>query len=126
MKTFFLSLVIAAILVGGGLMFNVEIDNTASSLKLECEKISECIASGDNEGAKENVDKIFEYMNDKKMVLASIINHENIDEIELCISELSGYIDKGMEHEAYVRCKKLEHLLEHLPVNYKVNLQNIL
>ena len=38
-----------------------------------------------------NVRKIEEYIDKKKIVLASIINHENIDDIELCVSELKGY-----------------------------------
>lgn len=117
---------IAALLIGGGLGFNMAIDNTADILKAECSEISQCIESGDDNGAKENAEKIFKAMDEKKIVLASIINHENIDEIELCISELSGYLESGMSKEAYVRCKKLEHLLEHLPVNYRINLQNIL
>ncbi len=126
MKTFIGALVIAAVLIGGGLAFNFAIDSTAEILKAECEKISSCIELGDHEGAKENTEKIFKSMDDKKIVLASIINHENIDDIELCISELSGYLKTNMPHEAYVRCQKLEHLLEHLPVNYRINLQNIL
>lgn len=126
MKTFIIAIVIAALLVGGGLVFNFSIDGIADELMAECDKISEQIDTNSFDEALENISKMADYMDDKKIVLASIINHENIDDIELCISELKGYADKKIAVEAHVRCRKLKHLLEHLPANYTVTLQNIL
>ena len=126
MKTFITAMVITAALVGGGIWFNYSIDAVADELITECEEITELIDTGDFETAAKGIAEIKEYVDKKKIVLASIINHENIDEIELCISELEGYTESGILAEARVRCKKLQHLLKHLPANYKVKAQNIL
>ena len=126
MRTFIIAVIIAGMLVGGGLVFNFSIDGIADELMTECDKISRQIDEEHFGEASENISKLEEYMDDKKIVLASIINHENIDDIELCISELKGYADREIAAEAHVRCKKLKHLLEHLPANYTVTLENIL
>ncbi len=126
MRTFIIAVIIAVLLVGGGLIFNFSIDGIADELMAECDKISEQIEKDRFDEASENISKMEEYMDDKKTILASIINHENIDDIELCISELKGYADKKIAIEAHVRCRKLKHLLEHLPANYTITLQNVL
>lgn len=126
MKTFILAVIIAALLVGGGMLFNFSIGNLSDKLMADCDKITELIDSGSFEEASKNISEMTDFMDKKKIILASIINHENIDDIELCISELQGYADKNIGIEAHVKCRKLKHLLEHLPANYKVTLQNVL
>ncbi len=126
MRTFIIALIIAGVLVGGGLLFNFSIDSLANELMAECDKIYELIDEESFDDATENISKMEEYIDKKKILLASVINHENIDDIELCISELQGYTDKKIAFEAHVRCRKLKHLLEHLPANYMVTLQNVL
>ena len=126
MKTFIIAVVIAVILVGGGLLFNFSIDGIADELMAECDKISLQIDEDNFDDATESISKIEEYIDKKKIVLASIINHENIDDIELCISELKGYAERKISSEAHVKCNRLRHLLEHLPANYTVTLENIL
>ncbi len=126
MKTFITAMIIATGLIGGGIWFNYSIDAVAKELIGECDEITRLVDSGDFEAASEEISKMLEYVDDKKIVLASIINHENIDEIELCVSELLGYTQSQVTAEARVRCRKLNHLLEHLPANYKVKAENIL
>ena len=126
MKTFITAMIIAAALVGGGIWFNNSIDAVADELMAECDEIGKLIDEGDFETAAEEISQMIDYVDKKKIVLASIINHENIDDIELCISELEGYTESKITAEARVRCKRLHHLLEHLPANYKVKPQNIL
>lgn len=126
MKTFITAIVIAVLLVGGGLVFNFSIDGIADELIKECDKISTRIDEEKFQEASESISKMEEYMDKKKIVLASIINHENVDDIELCISELKGYAERKIGSEAHVKCNRLRHLLEHLPANYTVTLQNIL
>lgn len=126
MKTFITAMIIAAGLIGGGIWFNYSIDNVAKELMTECDDITELVESGDFGAATKEISEMIDYVDKKKIVLASIINHENIDDIELCVSELLGYTQSGVIAEARVRCRKLNHLLEHLPANYKVKAENIL
>lgn len=126
MKTFLTAMVIAAMLVVGGIAFNVCIDGISQELTAECDAITGLLTAEEFSSAAERIEALSDYIDRKKIILASVINHESIDDIELCISEIEGYTDCKMSAEALVRCRKLAHLFRHLPANYSITLQNIL
>lgn len=126
MKSFAASAVIAAVMVCGGILFNVCIKDISSDFCVRCGEIEEEIQNGNFEKAVILSGNLSDSMEERKLLLASIINHENIDEIEMCIAELCGYAEYADSAEAMLRCRKLEHLFEHLPSNYGIKPQNIL
>lgn len=126
MKSFITAMAIAVIIVGGGIVYNICIDRISEDFRERCEKITEEIQNGNYREAVRDAGDLSEYMDKKKTLLASIINHENIDDIEMCITELKEYAQNAEAAEAMVRCRKLEHLFEHLPANYSIKPQNIL
>lgn len=126
MKSFITALAIAVILVCGGIVFNISINNISNDFRERCERITEEIQSGNYDEAARLSSELAEYSDRKKVLLASIINHENIDDIEMCITELEEYANNKKGAEALVRCRKLEHMFEHLPDDYSIKPQNIL
>ncbi len=126
MKSFWAAVVIAVLLIGGGILFNMNIDSVTEELSEKEEKITELIEKENFDGAKKEIDNLKKYIDDKMIVLASVVDHKNIDEIELCVAEMEGYTKEKSKVEAITKCKKLEHLINHLPINYSVTLQNIL
>ena len=126
MKSFWAAVVIAVFLIGGGMLFNKNIDNVTREMLEQEEKITKLIEEESFDKAADELDDLSEYIDKKMIVLASVVDHKNIDEIELCVSEIEGYAKEEDKAEAMSKCKKLEHLISHLPVNYKVTLQNIL
>ncbi|MBR5809085.1 MAG: DUF4363 family protein [Clostridia bacterium] len=126
MKSFWAAVVIAALLIGGGVLFNRHIDNVTEEMSQKEEKITALIEGESYDGAEKEIDSLKKYIDDKMIVLASVVDHKNIDEIELCVAEIEGYAQEKSKTEALARCKKLEHLISHLPINYSVTLQNIL
>lgn len=123
MKTFFFSAAIGIALIVGGMLFDRCIEDFSADMLKGCEVLEERIKSGDAKGTADDVES---FLNSKKTFLASIINHENLDEIETCITELKGYIASNDIDEASVRCEKLKLLIERLPMEYGLSLQNIL
>jgi len=123
MKTFFGAVLIGVLLVAGGIYFDQCIENFSMEMLAESELLGQKVSLGKGE---EVVDSMNNYLNKKKILLASIINHDSINQIETCITELKEYIIQKDEKEASVRCEKLKHLLERLPMEYGVSLQNIL
>ena len=117
---------IALIIVIGGIAFNICINDLSDELIVRCEKITDLLSGSDFSGASEQISEMSEFIDRKKLIFASVLNHESIDEIELCVSELQGYSDNKYLVEALVRCKKLTHLFMHLPANYRVTMHNIL
>ncbi len=126
MKSFWAALVIAVLLIGGGVLFNMNIDHVTEEMSEKEEKITALIEKESFDGAKKEIDDLKKYIDDKMIVLASVVDHKNIDEIELCVAEIEGYTKEKVRSEALTKCKKLEHLINHLPINYSVTLQNIL
>lgn len=126
MKSFITSAVIAVLLVTGGILFNICINNLSEQLMEISEEITAYINEDDFKTASEKVTELSEFVDKKKIILASVINHESIDDIELCLSELQSYSDNQVRIESLVRCKKLKHLFYHLPSNYSISPQNIL
>ena len=117
---------IAVLLIGGGVLFNMHIDNVTDEMEDMEEKITELIEKGNFSGAVKETEALRKYIDDKMIVLASVVDHKNIDDIELCVAEIEGYIKEKSRTEALSKCKRLEHLISHLPINYSVTLQNIL
>lgn len=123
MKTFFFAAGIGIVLIVGGFVFDSFIGDFSEEMLAGCKALEDRI-SEDNASAE--VDGIEKFLEKKKTLLASIINHENIDEIETCITEIKGYIKSGDSKEAMVRCEKLKLLVARLPMEYGLSVQNIL
>lgn len=126
MKSFWVAIVVAVLLIGGGILFNKNIDHVTRELAEKEEKITRLIEKESYDGAEKEIEDLKKYIDDKMIVLASVVDHKNIDEIELCVSEIEGYTKEEYKAHALTKCKKLEHLINHLPINYSVTLQNIL
>ena len=121
MKTFFGAVIIGIVLVAGGIFFDSCIVDFSQKMLGMCDVLqNEMYSSSQKE------QEIEDYLRKKRLLLASIINHAHIDEIEVCVTELSGYIKKQDYKEANVRCEKLKLLLSRLPEEYGVSLENIL
>lgn len=126
MKSFWAAIAIAVLLIGGGILFNKNIDKVTEEMSQKEEKITQLIEQESFIGAEKEIEGLKKYIDDKMIVLASVVDHKNIDEIELCVSEIEGYTKEKDKTHALTKCKKLEHLIGHLPINYSVTLQNIL
>jgi len=126
MKTFWGAILILAILVGAGVASNICLDRLSDELLDATSKINDDVESENFEKAYEKAEDLSEFIDKKKTLMASILNHENINDIEEVISDLLGYTKKSDITEASVSVKKLEHLFEHLPENYRLQLQNVL
>ena len=126
MKSFVIAVAILAVLVAGGMAFDLCLNNTTETLLNNCEEIDNDIRDTKFESAYKRTRELSEYIDRKKPLLSSILDHSNIDEIEKEISTLSGYTEKGDMVNSVVSVKNLKHMLEHLPENYALRLQNIL
>ena len=123
MKIFFVATILGALLVCGGIFFDKCIEDFSEEMLDMCQRVEAEIGS---EEAMQMEKELQGYLEERHLLLASIINHDHIDEIEVCITELTGYLAKRDWKEARVKCEKLKLLLERLPKEYGVSLENIL
>lgn len=126
MKSFFIAVAIFAVLILSGAAFNFCLNGTSKELLKSCEEINDRIDERNLLAAYDETKALSEYIDGKKPLLSSILDHGNIDEIEKEISGLLGYSEQGDATNATVCIKKLKHMFRHLPENYALTLQNIL
>ena len=122
MKSFIIAMVIFAVLLAGGTAFNLCLNETSKELLSSCEAINDDIAQEKMQDAYDKATKLSEYIDGKKPLLSSILDHSNIDEIEKEISGLLGYTEQQDKTNAVVSIKELKHMfLEQLALSKLVN-----
>ncbi|MCC8160366.1 MAG: DUF4363 family protein [Oscillospiraceae bacterium] len=126
MKGVIISICIAAVIVAGSIAYTSHIENVSDELGEISRQITERLESEDYVGAAEKAAQLDEYLSKERTVLAMTGNHEELDKIEMNISEMTEYIDGGQRTDALSRCKVLNFLFEHLPKNYEMRWENIL
>lgn len=126
MKSFLTAVSIFLVLTVSGIAFDFCLNGTSKELLKSCEEINSLIEEERVQEAYDETKTLSEYIDGKKPLLSSILDHSSIDEIEKEISELLGYSQKGDITNSSVSVKKLEHMFRHLPENYGIKLQNIL
>ena len=126
MKTFIFAMVLAAITISGGILFNMQLDRVSASMTNQETVISQKLLAKDTKSALYEIEKLIGYIDKKRVVLASTIDHKLIDDIEVCLAEIRGLCEQSEIPLALTKCRRLEHLIRHLPTNYSLTLQNIL
>ena len=123
MKTFISAVIIGILLVAGSTISDMCIKGFSE----EMTEVNRSIMLNDSpKDAGRSVAQMEKLLEERRIILAGIINHVSIDEIENCITEIKGYMNTGEEAEARARSYKLDLLLERLPEEYGVSVQNIL
>ena len=126
MKSVVISVIIAAIVVAGSLVYTRSLEKVSSELMTMNEKVSKYLEQEDYSSAESEIEHLKSYLNSREAVLDAIGNHEEIDKIEMNLYELEEYTKGEKQTDALSRCHVLDFLFEHLPLNYKLKPENIL
>ena len=126
MKSFIISLVIAAIMIAGSIVYGNHMTSMSEELVAANNRLTQALEDENYTSAKYTADKISDYLENKRALLAATDNHEVLDKIEIYLEELYSYIEGAHKADALSRCRVLGFLYEHLPKNYELKLENIL
>lgn len=126
MKSVVISVIIAAIVIAGSIVYTSNLERVSKELSEINGRISECLEEEDYSGADAEIEHLKAYLNSRRAVLDATGNHEEIDKIEMNLYELSEYSKGEKKTDALSRCRVLDFLFEHLPLNYKLKPENIL
>ncbi len=126
MKGVWISLVIAATVIIGSVVYTNHIDNVSRELGEINDRIMTHLENENYADAKHEAGKLSEYLEKKRTVLDATGDHEELNKIEMNVSEMSGYIDGKQQFDAISKCMVLDFMFSHLPRNYKLKLENIL
>lgn len=126
MKGVVISAFIAVLILIGSMAYTKHMDSVSRELGEINDKVIEAINDEQYNTAAEYVNELIDYLDRHHAVLAATGNHEDIDKIEMNISELYSYVEGGEKTDALSNCRVLDFLFEHLPQNYKMKLENVL
>lgn len=126
MKSFMISLIIAALLLFGGFFYMSRLEKISDDLHEINVGISEALRNEDYELAQSKIPELESAISDYEIFCASWENHEHIDEMESTIAELKIYIENHCRSDALAKSNVLSFLFDHLPKNSRLKLENIL
>lgn len=126
MKSVIISALLAAVMVTGAWVYSNRLESVSKTLMEMNEKVAEYLEREEYELASAQINKIKIYLERKHTLLAAMGNHEELDKIEMNISEMEKYTEGRHMTDALSRCQVLDFLFEHMPKNDYVRLENIL
>lgn len=126
MKSFIVSLIIGALVIFGSIFYTDRIEMVSEKLVEDNAEIINCLKKEDFETAGKLTADMSDYVNKKKLSLAIIMDHSDLDKIEMGIAELEGYIEGEIKTDALAKCSMIDVMVRHMPKNYKLKLENIL
>lgn len=117
---------VAAVVVGSTVWYAHATSEISADLSDINKTVEQSLSNDDFAAAKQSIDNLTRRIDEKRALLAITGNHEQLDKIETSISELSGYVEGGLKTEARIVCRTLAAMLEQIPRDYKLTLENIL
>ena len=98
-----------------------------SSIKLEnnIDEIVYYLNKNDNENVEKSFNKLKEQIIESKKVWFLIINHEEIDNVDVKIKECEGYIKKEARNKLLASLNSLKFYINNIYEREKVNIPNI-
>lgn len=125
MRSLIAVFVLSAAIVAGGMYCTRQTDKLMSELMQEIGKIEEEVESESFAKASELLDGVKDTIDDNSLLLASYIDHGELNKIELYIAQLEVYLRQEEKNASLVCSNTLNKLFVSLPEDYNVKLENV-
>ena len=126
MKSFITSLVIAAILITGGIIYTTQLSKKSNNLMQIIDDIEICINNDDFKTAAEHIEKLSNEISDFEPFFLATGDHAETDNIEINLSELKSLTEGELKSQALAKVYVIKFLFKHLPQNTFLSFENIL
>lgn len=126
MKSFIISLCLAAALIGASCFYSIRLESISDELKSVSSSIADKINTDDFAAARSSADELSGMLDGYGTFLAALGNHEEVDKIESALAELKSYCEGKNKYDAAAKNNVLTFLFEHLPRNSRLKIENIL
>lgn len=126
MKSVVVALLILAVIIGGSIIFTNELDDVSQNLATKNDKLYDLICKEDFEQASDLLSELDDDISKKKLLLASVIDHTEIDKMVLNIEQAKAYVGERKKEDSLSFVNALSSMFSHIPKNYHVKIENIL
>lgn len=126
MKTFIIAIFVAIALTTGSLLYTARLENCSDTLREITDEIEAELSGNDYAAAAYSISQLSEKLHSEEPFIAAFGNHADIDLIESNLAELEIYAASGEKHDAQAKTRVINTLLQHLPSNTRIRIENIL
>ena len=126
MRSVIVALTIIVISVGGSIIYTNHLEDTANEMMLKNNRITINILNEKYNDAEIEIKSLKKFVREKRTVLDAVGNHQELDDIEGELAKLLAFAHEEDKNQALSKCYMLEFLIESLPRNFKLKLENIL
>lgn len=126
MKSLIVAVVISFSIIFTGIYQADKLEDMSSYLIEMCNKTNKEIENENFELAGEYVAKIESFVEENYTMLASTIDHNEVDKIDMNIDQMKAYIVQKQKADSLSYGNALLGLIEHLPKDHKLKIENIL
>ena len=125
MKSLIAVIILSAAIIGGGIYCTKQTDRLTDEFTAKTEEMSKEIEKESFEKASELLDDVKKTIEENSVLLASYIDHGELNKIDLYISQLEVYLRQQEKESALVYGNTLNRLFVTLTEDYKVKLENV-
>lgn len=126
MKSVVVALLILAIIVGGSVVYTNNLDKVSKNLVLKNDKLYTLISEEKFDEASKLLSELDDEIDEKRILLASVIDHTELDKIVLNIAQAKAYVSEHKKDDSLSYVSGLDSMFSHIPKNYHVKIENIL
>lgn len=126
MRSLIISLLIGAGVIFGSVLYTSHLENTSNMMLAINERIEKSISEENYSKANDEIEELRKLMDESKMTMEAVGNHEKFDGIEKALAELKSYASEENRSDAMAKISVLKLLIGNLPNDYKLNIENIL
>lgn len=125
MKSLITAFIIAAVVIGTSLYCSHQIDKLTNELTKKNDILLKNITDENFDEALKLLDDIDKTIENSSVLLASYLDHSELQKIETQLVQLDVYIREQEKITALANVNTLNLLFNHLPEDYHVRLENI-
>lgn len=126
MKSVLVALLILTVIIVGSIIYTNNLDEVSQNLVSKNDKLYTLISEEKFEEASVLLSELDEEINKKRLLLASVIDHTEIDKITLNIAQAKAYVNEKKREDSLSFVSGLDSMFSHIPKNYHVKIENIL
>lgn len=114
------------IVLSVGFLTLYNLNNTADKMVANFDGLEDTIVAGNWQEAHTGIKKVQELWNANKGWWAIVLDHQEIDNIEMALTRVDKYVSMQDRALASGELAVLRQMIEHIPDKERVNLKNIL
>lgn len=125
MKPLIIIIALTILLIAGGCLTLYALNSESQQLSTRLSKVEEAIENQDWNEAARKLEEFHDRWDKTILVWSMLVDHYEIDNIELVLSQLISYVKTEDKTEALSNMSSLRTLIKHIPTKEAFRLQNV-